>query len=364
MKKIISSFIAVIALLVVTSCSTKFNVGAPYKNITVIYGFLDESDTAHYIRVLKAFLDQSKSAITMAQVADSSYYYSINVKIERINMLDTTNRDTIHLNRVDLNKEGYQKEAGVFYTAPNYAYKFTNALDPNYFYRIVVTNLVTGQVDSANSPIIDDIDYSAFYVDALDTTVPKQNFIDFSQTTNSSEYDLTGGYNTPSSYYFYGQATPVAVAQAIIRFNWYDSSIIDHTLSGHSSDYNVGYLPIASSGGIDFPISDLSLYGALMSGMGIAPANTIRLLDRCQFFVYLSTPDYNTYYQSSLTQGTGLTGSDIEPISTNILGPGAIGLFTSRGLRTGRVTISTATVDSLLISPLVAAANIKGTIYH
>src|ERR1700733_715755 len=129
MQKPIFLFFALLFLIAGTGCTTKFKIAAPYENITVIYGFLDMNDTAHYIRVQKAFLDNSKSALTMSQSPDSSFYANINVRINRIDVTDSLLHDTIHLNRVDLNLEGYPKQPGVFFTAPNYAYKFKGLLD-------------------------------------------------------------------------------------------------------------------------------------------------------------------------------------------------------------------------------------------
>ncbi|MBS1689466.1 MAG: hypothetical protein JSS96_12130, partial [Bacteroidetes bacterium] len=73
MKKISIKTLA-IGLLICSSCSEKFKVAAPYKSITVAYGLMDMSDTAHYVRIQKAFLDENKSAITMAQNPDSNYF--------------------------------------------------------------------------------------------------------------------------------------------------------------------------------------------------------------------------------------------------------------------------------------------------
>jgi len=364
MKKILSAFIAIVALACFGGCSTKFNIAAPYKNITVIYGFLDEADTAHYIRVLKAFLSQNLSALTMAQTPDSSYYASLNVKIERINPIDTSVHDTIHLNRVDMDKEGYQKMAGTFYTAPNYAYKFTNPLDPTYFYRIVVTNLSTGQVDSADAPVLDDSYDGTFDVSAIDTNATGlPPVMDFSSTVHNAFYEIQAGYNVPANYNFYGQSTPVAVAQAILTFNWMDSSITSHKLTPQSFQYNAGYYLVTATGGIDYQINDLALYEAISGGMGTAPTGIIRLMGHCQIAMYLGTPDYYNYYQSSIIQGTGLTGDDIEPVFTNIKGPAALGLYTSRAIRSGYVTLTNSTIDSLEISPITQNVNIQGTDY-
>lgn len=361
MKNFIVTCITFFALLLASGCSEKFNIAAPYKNITVVYGFLDVNDTAHYIRIQKAFLDQTKSALTMATDPDSNFYASLNVKIERFTFTDNVHPvDTIHLNRVDLNLEGYPKQPGQFFTAPNYAYKFKANLDPNYLYRLLITNPAANVADSADAPIIDDSNSGAFYVDELDTTRPQ--YMDFSSLTNDPYYEITG-YYTPSnsSFSFEGLANPAVIGQTIIRFNWTDSNSVTHQLVPHYNDFNAGFFNLSSNGGIDVKIFNATLYGAVASALDPAPANTYRLLGRCNISVYLSTLDFNNYEQSSLTQGTGLTGTEIEPIYSNIKGTDALGLFTSRAMRSASITLTLATVDSLEASPILQTANIAGT---
>ncbi len=368
MKRFIFLSIATVFLFLMDSCSTKFNVAAPYKNITVIYGFLDQADTAHYIRIQKAFLDNNKSALTMAQTPDSSYYASLNVKIERINIYATTPgvHDTIHLNRVDLDLEGYPKQPGVFFNSPNYAYKFTDALDARYSYRIVVTNPATGEVDSAEAPVIVDTDPLAFNIPYLDDSTANRAGLSFFGTpiNTNDVLDIGGTYTPPpyGTYNFYGQSSPAAVAQVVLRFNWEDSNYTTHTVTGHYADDDLGLIPVTSSA-FDYTLNNVDIYSAIRSSLGNAPANTIRLLNRCTIFAYLGTPDYYTYEQIQQSQGTGLTGSEIEPIYTNVKGANALGLFTSRGSRVGNISISTETVDSLIASPLLTNVNIKGTTY-
>ncbi len=357
MKKIFAPFIVVIAVFCLAGCSTKFNIAAPYKNITVIYGLLDQGDTAHYIRIEKAFLDQNKSALTMAKVADSSYYAHLNVRINRILVSDgTTMHDTIHLNQVDLDNEGYPKQAGTFFTAPNLAYKFTNTLDPLYIYRIIVTNYATGEVDSANTIILSE-DPTIFTCRFFD--IPNQQF-DFSSTLPNTVF--------PSFAFSYADPNnPNALAgiggtgQGVIRFNWVDSDITTHTRTPRYYDDNLGYQ--ISSSSFAYSKSHIDLYYDLANGMGPAPTNVVRLIDRCDFFAYISTPDFSSYYNNAQVQGTGLTGSEIEPLYTNILGANVLGLYTAKADRTDRITLTTATVDSLIASPIMQQTLLVGTAY-
>jgi hypothetical protein len=356
--------LVVALLLAATGCSQKFKTAAPYKNITIIYGLIDMRDTAHYVRVEKAFSDQDKSSFTMAQIPDSNFYSSISVRIERYDFSYNL-RDTVHLNRVDLNLEGYPKQPGIFYTAPNYAYKFTTLLDPHSLYRLVVTNLATGVTNYADAPIIDNTNDSIFSTFPVDYPSPG---IDFSSTVTIDPYKITGNYiSRVPEYSFNGQSDPVSVAQAVIRFNWVDSNLLTHSVTDqHYDDYLPYIIPTLAYPGASFEydIHNLELYTALYMGMGAAPPDICRLISRCDFAVYLSTSDFLLYQQSTFAQNTGLTGGYIQPIVTNIKGPDALGLFTSRAFQTAKVIIGYTTIDSIMHSPMFRNANVVGASNH
>ena len=57
-----------------SSCSNDFEVSAPWKEVPVAYALLSPKDSAHYVRIEKAFLDPNVSALEIAQIADSLYY--------------------------------------------------------------------------------------------------------------------------------------------------------------------------------------------------------------------------------------------------------------------------------------------------
>lgn len=362
MKYALSLLSVATGLLLLVGCSEKFKVAAPYKNITVVYALIDISDTAHYIRIQKAFLDNDKSSVTMSQNPDSSFYSHLNVRINRYKAVSGTPviYDTIHLTRVDLNAEGYPKQQGAFFTAPNYAYKFTNKLSPAYIYRLVITNLTTGEVDSADAPIIDS-NMSTFSSAPVDNAVTSRSLDFFSGSPNKFTL-ISGSYQPPSNFYFNGLNSPVAIAQAIIRFNWIDSNTVTNAKSSHSSDLDAGYLPFdnASSNTVKFQITHLNMCTALANGMGAAPANTVRLLAPCDIYFYVSTQDFYTYETIAATKGTGLTGSEVEPTYTNIQGANVLGLYTSRSVRSGSVPVTEKTLDSIMVNPIFSQTNLKG----
>jgi hypothetical protein len=336
----------------------------PHTRILPLY----KADTAHYIRVQKAFLDNTKSAITMAKTPDSSFYSNLSVRIKRYSIITGLIHDTILLSRVDLTSEGYPKQPGLFFQAPNYAYKFTDSLDPAYFYRIVVTNNATGEIDSADAPIIKDTDPTTFHIDQLDDATTHNGGMSFYNTAPHHYFEISGYYVKPFTYKFHDQTSPVAIAQGVIRFHWADSSNITHALTLHYYDYNLGYTQ-TQGGSFVYDAEDINLYSALSSGMGPTPdASIYRLIDRAELFIYLSTPDFYTYQQAIANQGVGLTGNEIEPTYTNIQGANVYGLYTSRAVRSDYITITPQTVDSLIAQSkagsLLGNSQLVGTRYH
>ncbi|HND88774.1 MAG TPA: hypothetical protein PK971_10630, partial [Saprospiraceae bacterium] len=83
MKKLL--FVMPLAALLWAGCKNDFEVAAPWKEVPVVYAILSPDDTAHYVRVEKAFLDPQKGATEIAQIPDSLYYpeNAITVYLER-----------------------------------------------------------------------------------------------------------------------------------------------------------------------------------------------------------------------------------------------------------------------------------------
>lgn len=117
MRKILSRLFLPIFFFL-SACSTDFDLTGPWKDIPVVYAFINVLDTAHYVRVEKAFLNPDSDARDIAQNPDSLYYDDVSVQLEVVG----TNR-VVTLERVDGNLEGFPREDGVFAQSPNYLYK-------------------------------------------------------------------------------------------------------------------------------------------------------------------------------------------------------------------------------------------------
>lgn len=116
---LIVAFIAIFS-----SCKTDLNVNAPYKDTPIVYGLLNQNDSAHYVKITKAFLGEA-DAYQMAQIRDSSDYGDVlDVKINEIVNENVTK--TFNLERTLLKN----KQSGVFYSPEHYVYAFTTPITP------------------------------------------------------------------------------------------------------------------------------------------------------------------------------------------------------------------------------------------
>lgn len=115
-------FASLLVGVLLTACSNDFEVNAKWKDIPVVYGLLDLADSAHYIRVERAFLDPKADALELAKNPDSIYYENAIVTLERL-----SNNQIFTLTKVDGNTWGHPREDGVFATAPNWLYRIDSA---------------------------------------------------------------------------------------------------------------------------------------------------------------------------------------------------------------------------------------------
>ncbi|MDF1696506.1 MAG: hypothetical protein P1U56_11760 [Saprospiraceae bacterium] len=110
------SFVLVVLFLI--SCDNELDLVAENREVPVVYGLIDQADTAQYIRVERIFVDKEISGNVIAQNPDSLYYENISVKLIRLE-----NGQEYTLTRVDGNVEGYVRDEGAFADSPNYLYK-------------------------------------------------------------------------------------------------------------------------------------------------------------------------------------------------------------------------------------------------
>jgi hypothetical protein len=167
MKRILTSSSLLIAIFVLfNSCSTDFEVAAPYKEIPIIVGLLNKSDSIHYIKVNKAYLNKEGSAFVAGGVSDSNLFpYPISVKLYALN-LSNARFDSVTLDTTRIFKTGTIFNTNdIVYKTPNYKLRYTSfsGQDTTWArYELVVRRVSDNKViASAITSVVSDVRFSS-----------------------------------------------------------------------------------------------------------------------------------------------------------------------------------------------------------
>ena len=222
MKKL--TFLFLLSSILFSSCETDFNVNADWKEVTVVYGLLDQNEDKQYIRINKAFLG-NENAYVMASVADSINYNpnNLEVKIEKLSASGNVLATKILTDTIMF------KEDGLFSVEENIIYVFDtdNFLNEEKEYKLTITNLVSGNIISSQTKLI----HNLSLMSAFNNSAYKMGFYsqsgDFSNTTiewthskNAAIYQMT----LFVSYTEYGADTIVKTVQKVYPIIEYDGN--------------------------------------------------------------------------------------------------------------------------------------------
>lgn len=352
MKKIIQSILLLASTSSIVACNEKLNIAAPYKNITVVYGLLNMADTAHYVRIQKAFMDENQSAIDMAQVADSSFYNALNVVVKEFTAAGSL-VTTIPLAKVDLAKEGYPKETGAFFNTPNYAYKFKHPLNPSYNYRVVITNTNTGNVDSATTNILNNNDPSKFGIREWKSGLYQLSFENIFRSNGKMD-ETSFDADIPLG---------AGAVELLLRFNWTDSNILTNVATKEFADFNnfdiVNNFTPGVTTNVNFTTVNKNLYDFLAGALGKPKdGNHYRYMDSCDMILYIAGVEYQRYRDLNANKG-GLTANEIRPVYSNIKGKDVMGLFSTRTFTQKlQIPLTKATKDSITYNDITRGLHI------
>ncbi|MFA5783191.1 MAG: hypothetical protein WC868_13065 [Bacteroidales bacterium] len=299
MKKIL--FITVTVLLLYSSCKTDFEINAEWKDITVVYGLLNQKDSIHYIKINKAFLGDG-NALTMATNPDSCTYPPgiLDVWVEEWKNNSQSNSWNLDTTTV------YNKEPGVFYNPKQVLYKFTaqlDTLDGNTEYRLYIRNKQTGKVISSKTPLV-------------------HNF----SITKPSPYQLAVFNNSNSIPVKWSTAQNGKLYQVDIRFNYLEDS--SGIISSKYIDWNIGVVKADGPVGTEMTTNYYGDSFFKFLGDNIPHSNNVIRhigIPNVEFIFSVAADDFNTYMEVS-APSTGINQE--KPEYTNITN--GIGIFSSR----------------------------------
>jgi hypothetical protein len=136
-------------ILFFNACETDFDIDADWKEITIVYGLLDQRDTAHYFRINKAFL--GGNALEVAKIEDSSSYKNaLEVVLEGWD--GSTLKQSVNFDTTTISN----KDTGVWYNPYMVIYKGNALIDDRYEYRLFIKNTVTGKEIYSETKIVQD----------------------------------------------------------------------------------------------------------------------------------------------------------------------------------------------------------------
>lgn len=337
--KIKLSLLALFALNFL-ACNKDFKVGADYKDITVIYALLTNSDPVQYVKITKGFFDEKQDNLLLAQNPDSFFYSNIEVKLEELNNGNVVK--TTLLPRVDLNLEGFPKDTGIFAQSPNYAYKIADSLNASKTYRIRVKNLTSGKEITGETVIIDSkkLFFRTPFINTdqlrFDLAFDNTNFV-FSAPTTGTFFDI--------SLRFWYQEINTQTLDTIYTHK--DLPLVQNILSNGTSE-------------IPAIMSNYDFYRALNSELGVAPSYINRRVDTPDLILSAGGQVLKTYIDANNAQG-GITYDQIKPNFTNLIGEDALGIVSTRGKTTMyAIPFSSKTFDSIIGGSFTKNLNIVG----
>lgn len=342
MKKLL--LLLPVLALVMAACSNDFEVAAPWKEIPVAYAILSPKDTAHYVRVEKAFLDPETSALTIAQIPDSLYFpeNAITVWLER-----PATHTRVQLTRVDGTLEGYPRKGGIFATQPNWLYKVKSPagsnLTPGELYRLIIQR-TDGRPDiTAETTIPNDF----MYVSPNPAQSPPLiSFIPSSLTNVEWRCDANS-----------------VLFQIIFRIRYREEnangSLIGRDTLVWDAPFTIELTNLAGSSNFRglAKIAPTDFYRFLKASIDSVANPPFRYFDAVDITLIGGGKEIKNY-QTIAAANLGLTGAEVLPTYTNL--SEGYGIFTSKNsANLNTVKITPITVDSMSNHPLTRHLNFR-----
>ncbi len=285
------------------SCNKELNVNANWKDITVVYGLLDQSADTTFIKITKAFLGPG-DALKFSKIADSSTYPDkLEVRLDEYNgslFVNSYSCDTITIR----NK---QKGDSIFYY-PNQLMYYTKAkLNENYRYNLYIRNKKTGKLITSQTLLIHDFEIMRPQINSQITFTPGGHMTEvrWAPAKNAKRYQLM-------IRFFYVQFPKSGVQKK-------DTNYIDWVV-----DNKIMALDAQSTQPFDEYFPDDGFY-SVVGGLLDTTTVLTRVAYKCQFIFSVASDTLNTYME--VTEPS-LSLVQEKPAFTDI--SNGLGLFSAR----------------------------------
>ncbi len=214
MNKLLFSLILLIAVGF-SSCETDIDLNAEYKDIPVVYGLINPSDTNHYIKITKAFIGDA-SAIDLAANADNFNYADGELTVEVMEY----DFNGVYVKSYLLTRTVNEipKEPGTFDNSSNVLYKFVEPnINKNSTYQLKIYNSSLDKEITSETKIVDNSTVSApttqqkmtFWIGDPVVGANADRIISVTPGNNIGRLDVTFVFNYTEYYTTSSGLTPV-----------------------------------------------------------------------------------------------------------------------------------------------------------
>ncbi|MFC2111167.1 hypothetical protein ACFLQ5_01805, partial [Bacteroidota bacterium] len=311
-----------IAITTYYSCETDFDMNAEYKDITVVYGLLNQNETTHYLKINRAFLGTDNTVALAQDPLTISYGDSLEVSMEewRNSYYKRTLYfiDTLIEREPDLNSP--------FYNPVNpyqIIYKTNASLLDDASYKLIIKNKYSGKIITAETKLIEE-----FSITKPGGGVPLIGFT----STHPTEVRWRTGING-------------RLYQLVIRF-YYIERDINNVETKKYVDWVFGTkTSINLNGGQEMKLEYIgeSFFKNIQSNIKFDPNVVVRLPDTIQFIISVAADEFNTYMDINKPSNSIVQE---RPEYTNI--NNGIGIFSSRYIKIRNIWLNSLTQDSLV----------------
>jgi hypothetical protein len=327
LKKIL--FIVSLSLGIFTSCKNSFDVQAPYKDETIVYGLLDQNDPIHYIRIDKAF-EGNGNAYTMAQQYDSLYYPANIIRA----VLEDSNPTTNAIAKIDSldTTTAVPLNPGVFSYPKQLLYYTKAELNPNDYYNLIILNTKTGKRIIGSTALLPDVQLQGWHAKVFNISFYNQapTVVQWYTTLNARLYQMT-------IRFYYDEATNNG--RSVKYLDWVFAPLISPILTGGAQ--------------LNYSFTAQGLCSLILNSIPYEEGVT-RYVDSVGIMFTSGTDDLNTYIQLSQPP-TGIN-QDI-PLYSDL--KNGVGLFTARHIQTSYKELNDAFIDTLVAGPAYSKLNFQ-----
>lgn len=309
-------------LPVLFACNKDLNVNADWKDVTVVYGILDQTEDTTFIKITKAFLGEG-NALQFAKIADSSTYPDkLEVRLDEY--ADTTLVYSHVCDTVTIRN----KQAGdsIFYFPSQLMYFTTDPLNDYHIYKLYIRNKKTGKEITAQTGLLQDFEVIRPQVTAS-FPAGKSFEVKWKPSPNGKRYQL------------------------VIRF-FYIETLKSSPLNTQmkSIDWlvfnNIKPIDITSTQPFDLYFPGDAFYSIVGAKIEVNPL-VDRTAHHCEFLFTVAAPELDTYME--VTEPS-LSLVQERPSYTNIIN--GIGLFSARYIKSvDSLGVSQMTKDELKKNP-------------